>query len=59
MVESEISQHDWNEAALAHATRLIFQVCRIAGTAAFIDEAGLGPEGKDLSPDYAGVVSSM
>jgi hypothetical protein len=48
MVESEISQHDWNEAALAHATRLIFQVCRIAGTAAFIDEAGLGPEGKDL-----------
>jgi hypothetical protein len=54
MVESEISQHDCgrssarNEAALAHATRLILRVCRIAGTAAFIDEAGLGPEGKDL-----------
>jgi hypothetical protein len=34
--------------ALAHATRLVLQVCHIAGTAAFIEEAGLGPEGKDL-----------
>jgi hypothetical protein len=39
------AEHD---AALAHATRLINQVCHFAGTAAFIDEAGLGPEGKHL-----------
>jgi hypothetical protein len=34
--------------ALTHATRLILQVCHIAGTTAFIDDAGLGPDGKDL-----------
>jgi hypothetical protein len=54
MAESDISLHDRgrsparNDAALAHATRLILQVCRLSGTAAFIDEAGLGPDGKDL-----------
>jgi hypothetical protein len=54
MAESDISLHDRgrspgrNNAALAHATRLILKVCHIAGTAAFIDESGLGPEGKDL-----------
>jgi hypothetical protein len=54
MAESDISLHDHgrssarNEAALTHATRLIFRVCHIAGTAAFIEESGLGPEGKDL-----------
>jgi hypothetical protein len=37
-----------NDATLTHATRLILKVCRIAGTVAFIDEAGLGPDGKDL-----------
>jgi hypothetical protein len=31
-----------------HARRLILRVCHLAGTAAFIDEAGLGPEGKEL-----------
>jgi hypothetical protein len=36
------------DAAITHATRLILQVSHIAGTAAFIDEAGLGPDGKDL-----------
>jgi hypothetical protein len=36
------------DAAITHATQLIVQVCHIAGTAAFIDEAGLGPEGKEL-----------
>jgi hypothetical protein len=55
MAESDIiSVHDHgrspakNDEALTHATRLILKVCRIAGTAAFIDEAGLGPEGKEL-----------
>src|SRR5580693_3632325 len=54
MAASDISLHDHrrasarNEAALTHATRLIFRVCHIAGTAAFIEESGLGPEGKDL-----------
>ena len=54
MAESDISPFDpgrspaQNDAALAHATRLILQVCHLAGTAAFIDEAGLGPGGKDL-----------
>jgi hypothetical protein len=54
MDESDISLHGHgrspvkNDAALIHATRLILQVCHIAGTGAFIDEAGLGPEGKDL-----------
>jgi hypothetical protein len=54
MAESDISLHDHgrspakNDAALTHATRLILQVCQLAGTAAFIDDAGLGPEGKDL-----------
>ena len=54
MAESDISLHDHgrspakNDAALTHARRLILRVCHLAGTAAFIDEAGLGPEGKDL-----------
>jgi hypothetical protein len=54
MAESGISLHDRgrpsakNDAVLTHATRLILKVCHIAGTAAFIDEAGLGPDGKDL-----------
>jgi hypothetical protein len=55
MAESDIiSAHDHSrssaktDAALAHATRLILKVCRIAGTAAFINEAGLGRDGKDL-----------
>jgi hypothetical protein len=54
MAESGISLHDRGrspaktDAALAHARGLILWVCHIAGTAAFIDEAGLGPEGKDL-----------
>jgi hypothetical protein len=54
MVESGISLSDLsrppakNDAALTHARRLILLVCHLAGTAAFIDEAGLGPEGKDL-----------
>jgi hypothetical protein len=54
MVESGISLSDRsrspakNDAALTHARRLILRVCHLAGTAAFIDEAGLGPEGKDL-----------
>jgi hypothetical protein len=54
MAESDISPHDHgrssakNDAALTHATRLILHVCHLAGTAAFIDEAGLGPGGKDL-----------
>ena len=33
-----------NDAALAHATRLILRVCRLAGTATFIDEADLAPD---------------
>jgi hypothetical protein len=54
MAESGISLHDRGrspaktDAALAHARSLILRVCHIAGTAAFIDEAGLGPDGKDL-----------
>jgi hypothetical protein len=54
MAESDISQHDHgrspakNDAALSHARRLVLRLCQLAGTAAFIDEAGLGPEGKDL-----------
>src|SRR5580693_9730227 len=37
-----------NNAALTHSRSLILRVCHLAGTAAFIDESGLGPEGKDL-----------
>jgi hypothetical protein len=37
-----------DDPALTHATRLILKVCHLAGTPAFIDEAGLGPDGKDL-----------
>ena len=54
MAESDISLHEYvrtsakNDGAVTHAWRLIFQVCRLSGTAAFIDEAGLGPEGKEL-----------
>jgi hypothetical protein len=54
MADAQISSSDSghspakNDAALAHATRLTLRVCHVAGTAAFIDEAGLGPEGKDL-----------
>jgi hypothetical protein len=54
MIATDISLHDRrrspakNDPAFAHATRLVFQVCHIAGTAAFIDEAGFGPDGKDL-----------
>jgi hypothetical protein len=54
MAENDISLHDRrrspakNDAALTHASRLILRVCHLAGTAAFIDEAGLGPEGKEL-----------
>jgi hypothetical protein len=54
MAESDISPRDHGrsptqyDAALTHALSLILRVCHIAGTAAFIDEAGLGPEGMDL-----------
>jgi hypothetical protein len=52
MAESNISLRDHdrsqNDAALSHARSLILRVCQLAGTAAFIDEAGLEPEGKDL-----------
>jgi hypothetical protein len=54
MAESDISLHDHgrspakNGPALIHAPRLILQVCHLSGTAEFIDEAGLGPDGKDL-----------
>jgi hypothetical protein len=54
MTESDTSLHDHdcssakNDAALSHARRLILRICQLAGTAAFIDEAGLGPDGKDL-----------
>jgi hypothetical protein len=54
MAASDISLHDHgrsrakDDAALTHARSLILRVCQLAGTAAFIDEAGLGPEGKDL-----------
>jgi hypothetical protein len=37
-----------DDAALTYAGRLVQRVCQLAGTAAFIDETGLGPEGKDL-----------
>jgi hypothetical protein len=52
MTDTEISISDLgrlpaeNDRARAHARRLIFQVCHLSGTAAFIDEAGLGPDGK-------------
>jgi hypothetical protein len=52
MTDTEISVSDLgrppaeNDRARAHARRLIFQVCHLSGTAAFIDEAGLGPDGK-------------
>jgi hypothetical protein len=54
MVESGISLSDRSrppakkDAALTHSRSLILRVCHLAGTAAFIDEAGLGPDGKDL-----------
>jgi hypothetical protein len=54
MVESGISLSDLSrppaeiDAALDHAKRLVHRVCDLAGTAAFIDDAGLGREGKDL-----------
>jgi hypothetical protein len=54
MADAQISLSDSghspakNDAALTHARRLILRVSHLAGTAAFIDEAGLGPEGKDL-----------
>jgi hypothetical protein len=54
MAEIDISLHGYgrspaqNDAALTHARSLILRVCHIAGPAAFIDEAGLGPDGKDL-----------
>jgi hypothetical protein len=54
MAETDISLHDHgrspakNDAALTHARSLILRVCHLARTAAFIDEAGLGPEGKEL-----------
>jgi hypothetical protein len=54
MAESGISLHDRGrsppktDAALAHARSLVLRVCHIAGTAAFIDEAGLGSDGKEL-----------
>jgi hypothetical protein len=54
MADTEISVSDVghspakNDAALSHALSLILRVCHLAGTAAFIDDAGLGPDGKDL-----------
>jgi hypothetical protein len=54
MAASDISLHDHgrsaakDDAALTHARSLIVRVCQLAGTGAFIDEAGLGPDGKDL-----------
>jgi hypothetical protein len=54
MAESDVSLHDHgrspakNDAALTRARSLILRVCHLAGTEAFIDEAGLGPDGKDL-----------
>ena len=54
MAASDLSTNDdgrssaKNDAALTHARSLILQVCQLAGTAAFIDEAGLGPGGKEL-----------
>jgi hypothetical protein len=54
MAEIDLSLHRHgrspaqNDVALTHARNLILRVCYIAGTAAFIDEAGLGPEEKEL-----------
>jgi hypothetical protein len=54
MAGSDISLQDHarspakNDTALTHARSMILRICDLAGTAAFIDEAGLGPEGKDL-----------
>src|SRR6201986_980128 len=51
---SDLSKNDHgrssakNDAALTHARSLILRVCHLAGTAAFIDEASLGPEGEEL-----------
>jgi hypothetical protein len=54
MAESDIGLNDYgrspakNDAALTYARSMILRICDLAGTAAFIDESGLGPEGKDL-----------
>ena len=54
MAGSDISLQDHgrspakNDTALTRARSLILRVCHLAGTEAFIDEAGLGPDGKDL-----------
>ena len=54
MTQSDINLHDHDcssakdDAALSHARRLILRICQLAGTAAFIDEAGLGPGGRDV-----------
>jgi hypothetical protein len=54
MAASDLSTNDdgrspaKTDAAHTHARSLILRVCHLAGTAAFIDEVGLGPEGKDL-----------
>jgi hypothetical protein len=54
MAASSLSLHDRgrsspkNDAALIHATQLILRVCQLTGTAAFLDDAGIGSEGKDL-----------
>src|ERR1700729_44741 len=54
MAETDISPRDHGrsptkyDAALTHARSLILRVCHIVGTTAFIDEAGLGPDGKNL-----------
>jgi hypothetical protein len=50
MAESNISRSDpgraraGNDATLIHATRLILRVCHLAGSAAFVEDAGLAPE---------------
>src|SRR6201985_1263390 len=54
MAERDISLRDHDrspakyDAPLTRARSLILRVCQLTGTAAFIDEAGLGPDGKDL-----------
>jgi hypothetical protein len=54
MAESDISSPDHGrpptkiDAALTHARHLILQVCHLSGSAAFIEEASFGREGKDL-----------
>jgi hypothetical protein len=54
MAGSDISLQDHgrspakNDTALTRARSLILRVCHLAGTEAFIDEAGLGPDGRDL-----------